>query len=688
MADIIYFKPQAKLDAESNLKGFIDLCRNKLTVFGSDLPFDENTWDITPYINLKGQRNKRHALVFSTLKSVNDRFPKSMSEPFLSFAKAYMRYMHGVHPTIDYWKRLTALRAVNDALSENGGCSDPVRIDAFILNRAAQMVREKYAGVVAYHVGGHFEFLSKFVNANCLNNFPFPWRNFLKRPGDLGRVGKEFDERRHAKLPSEAALEALPKVFHLATRPGDVIIASVAVILLSSPVRISEVLLLPENCEVDMKRENGKDNAYGLRWWPAKGADPMVKWIMPSWSSLVKEAIRKIRTITAEASRISRWYQDNPGRIYLPADLDYLRDQECLSMTEVEKIIGLTGRWEGSAWCKRNKVKKHTSKHLMFVKYADFQNAVLSLLPKGFPVLDPESGLKYSDALFVCRTNEMGIKITTYNCMVEPISINQINTGLGSRFVHGFPSVFSRFGFTEPDGSPINITTHQLRHFLNTLAQSGSMSQLDIAKWSGRKDVRQNAAYDHVTADEMLMKIRESVGDESQSFGPLAQIPKNILIPRDEFARLIVPTAHTTDFGFCIHDYTMSPCQIYRDCIHCEELICIKGDKEKTERLRQQLEESEYLMKKAENAVEEGYAGGNRWLEHHRSAVERLTQLCAFMDDPHVPVGSVIQLTPKQSAKRLNEQIKLPKVQNSTITSKIMAEDVETMDGLDEKKTS
>jgi hypothetical protein len=54
--------------------------------------------------------------------------------------------------------------------------------------------------------------------------------------------------------------------------------------------------------------------------------------------------------------------------------------------------------------------------------------------------------------------------------MIEPISINQINSGLGSRAEHGFPSVFSRFGFAEPDGSPIQITTHQFRHYLNTLA--------------------------------------------------------------------------------------------------------------------------------------------------------------------------------------------------------------------------
>ncbi len=63
----------------------------------------------------------------------------------------------------------------------------------------------------------------------------------------------------------------------------------------------------------------------------------------------------------------------------------------------------------------------------------------------------------------------------------------------------GAPSVFERFGMVEADGTVIRMNTHQFRHWLNTLAQAGGMSQLEIARWSGRKDVRQNAAYDHVS---------------------------------------------------------------------------------------------------------------------------------------------------------------------------------------------
>ncbi len=153
----------------------------------------------------------------------------------------------------------------------------------------------------------------------------------------------------------------------------------------------------------------------------------------------------------------------------------------------------------------------------------------------------------------------------------------------------------------------------------------------------------------YISAGQMLEKIREAVGGNDM-FGPLAELPQKALIRRDEFARLVIPTAHTTEIGYCVHDYTSSPCQIHMDCIHCQDLVCIKGDTEKTTRLHQQLEEAKGLVAKAKAAVEQEYAGGNRWLEHHLSTVDRLSQLCTIMDDPSVPHGAVIQLAAPQMA--------------------------------------
>lgn len=670
MSDLILFKPRAELDASENLRGFIDSCRNELTVFGADLPFDENVWDITDSINLKGRGNKRHRLVFSNLDTVNDKVPAPMAEPFLSFAKAYFRYMQGFRPIAGTGPRLVALRALEAALRANGGDVDPVRADTLAFNRAAQMIVEKYTEAAAYRMGGQLEMLADFLADNKLTTIPTRWRNFIKRPGDAVRVGKEFDERRKEKMPSQAALDALPQIFRNAVEPIDVIVSSAAAMMCASPDRISELLSLPFDCEVRQKNTKTGEVAYGLRWWPAKGADPMIKWVVPSMASVVQEAIGEIRKVTDEARRIAKWYEDHPGKVYLVGELEYLRGQEWVSMQELADILGVKGKNSANAWCKTNRISGVKKEGGIFARFADVEKAVVGTLPRGFPLLNEETGCKYSEALFVVRVNQLHAQRGTYNCLIEPITIDQINTGLGGRTEHGFASIFSRFGFIEPDGSPINISTHQFRHYLNTLAQAGGLSQLDIAKWSGRKDIRQNAAYDHVTPGQMVQNIRDAIGNDSTMFGPLAELSKKTLIPRDEFARLVVPTAHTTELGYCIHDYTMSPCQLHMDCIHCTDLICVKGDEEKERRLRQQLEEARGLLQRAEEATKDGYYGSDRWLEHHKSTVDRLTQLCSIIDDPKVPTGSVIQLSPPKSAtKQIKMQRRLELVEGASHAS-------------------
>lgn len=663
MAEIVLFTPKAELDAAANLRGFVDMCRSKLTVFGADLPFQNDVWDVTEAVATKGMGGKRERITFSNAATVDEKVPEMMREPFLSFAKAYVRYMHGMRPTKVIHNRVAALRAIEAALLETGLPPDPVRIDSRILNRAAQIVADRFSNGAAYRVGGQIEMLGIFLSENRLAAIPVRWRNPIKRPSSAVRVGKEFDERRAEKMPSQAALDALPRIFRIATEPADVITVSVAAILLASPDRISEVLTLPEACEVREPR-TGKEDAYGLRWWPAKGSEPMVKWLVPSMASVVEEALQNIRSMTAEARRIAKWYEQHPGQLYLAADVAPLRSREWLSLEDIAEVLGLSDSSAANTWCRAKGIKpeqREGAGRRVFARFSDVEDAVLRMLPRGFPVLDEATGLKYSEALFVVQRNQLAQR-GIYRCMIEPVGIGQINTGLGSRVAHGYESIFGRFGFTEPDGSPIQITSHKFRHYLNTLAQAGGLSQLDIAKWSGRRDIKQNEAYDHVTPSQMLQKIRDAVGGD-QMFGPLAELPKKVLICRDEFARLVVPTAHTTDLGYCVHDYTASPCQLHMDCIHCRDLVCVKGDAEKEALLRQRLDEAKSLMDKAQAATAEGYSGSDRWLDHHQSTVDRLVQLCSIMDDPAVPNGAVIQLAAPKMPSRLDQVTELDKFQ-------------------------
>jgi hypothetical protein len=641
MGQIIQFVPTKDLEASQNLQKFIELCRYKLTIFGAELDWDADAWDVTQTVNKPGRKG-RIALVWTNHDTSTQKLGSPINQPFLDFAKAFMRYQHSLRPTKVVGFRMSALRALERALEEQDDVPGVEKADPAVFNRAAGLIREKFSTAAAYRIGSQLEMIANFISENYLVPVRFSWKNPLGRPHDKNRVGKKADKERTDRLPSQASLDALAKAFFMASEPADVLIASTAALLCCAPDRINEVLRLPVDCEVSMKRSDGEE-AYGLRWWPSKGAEPMVKWIVGTMADVAKEAIDKIRKQTEEARNMAKWYEENPTRLYLPNELENLRGQNCLNMKEVGGVLGLGDRTSVNSWLINHGVSVEKRNNLHSCLYRDFESAVLSVIPKGFPSIDSEISLKYSEALFVVPNNFFHQRRRASRCLFEKVDTETINYGLGSAVQHGKSSIFSRLGFAEPDGSPIKITTHQFRHWLNTLAQKGGLSQLDIAKWSGRKDMRQNEAYDHVTAEEILVKVREL--DDGSILGPLAEFVSKAPVSREEFLQLKFPTVHTTEFGFCIHDWTMLSCQRHRDCVTCTEQLCIKGDQKKTERIKQFLHDVEEQVKKAESAVSEGFAGADRWLEHHKMVMERLLGLVAILEDPAVPIGTIIQLS-------------------------------------------
>ncbi|MFL9964084.1 integrase [Paraburkholderia sediminicola] len=656
MDKVVTFVPRADLDAQQNLDGFIDVCRNHLTIFGATLDFESDTWETN--IEIKGKYSELR-LVFSNLETCDSRRPAMMREPFRSFAKAYMRYQHAMRPTKAVSGRVAALRLIEAALCETDTVN-PVAIDTDILNRAAQMAQARFDSPdTAYRAGQQIEMVADFSRDNRLTATLVSWKNPINRPAESGKkVGKEADDIRLSKLPTPAALDALPKAFRLAIDPADVLVTSLTALLVCAPDRINESLLLRENCErTELDQKHNKER-YGLEWYPAKGAEPMIKWIVPSMVDVAKEALGRIRTLTNEARQVAKWYEANPSKIYLAnKELEALRNKEWLTTREVADILFADAVSMNSPreWCEANDVPLHRQgPKRLFVRFADLESAVLKMLPPGFPVVNEATGLKYSEALCVMLRNTLDAKKAVFRCVIEPIGHPHIHNRLGARSTTGIQSIFDKCGLFEEDGSPIRVHSHQFRNYLNTLAQMGGMSQLDIAKWSGRKDIRQNEAYDHESTQSLLARVRSIVGDDARMFGPVTTTSQSILIPRDEFGRLKIPTAHTTDYGYCVHDYVMSPCQIHRDCLNCNEQFCVKGEAEKEKRLRQAHAEAIKLASDAEQAVADGDYGAEEWLKTHRNTLATIEALLAIIDNPAVPVGSVILPVRAEQASRLD----------------------------------
>ena len=289
MSDVVLFKPLVEKTAQENLDAFIDLCRNKLAVFGKDLRFDDFVWDVTDTVHARGKSSRRRIL-FSSWDTVNDPSPRSMPEPFVAFAKAYVMYQQGFKPIIDQGARVAPLRAICAALTEIEKVS-PLDVDGHVLNRAAQLIKDRNEPERAYRLGRQLQAISQFLTEKRLVKTPLNWKSHIKRPSDTQRVGKEFDERRQQKLPSATDLDAVAQAYRLAKEPGDVIITSIAAIMCSTPDRIAEILTLRADCEHHDRLPNGQE-VYGLRYWPAKGADPMIKYYK-GFPTKVKQNLRR-----------------------------------------------------------------------------------------------------------------------------------------------------------------------------------------------------------------------------------------------------------------------------------------------------------------------------------------------------------------------------------------------------------
>ena len=393
MGDVVHFAPRAERSAEENLRAFVDLCRSELTAFGSDLPFAQNVWVVTGSINLKGKHSENR-LIFSNWQAANSSGSAPLAEPFLSFAKAYIRYQHALRPSKAVAFRLAALRALEAALIENGDPARPSAITSATLNRAAQLIQDRYEKTTAYRVGGQLQMVAEFLSDKHLLTLPMLWRNHIKRVRDGARVGKDFDQRRRDKLPSAEALDALARIFNMATEPSDVFTASIAAILCSAPDRINEVLLLETNCEVSQVVPSSGKTAYGLRWRPSKGAEPMIKWLVGSMASVVQKALANIRAISEPARVIAKWYEDDPGKLYLPRHLEHLRLVERLSIAELGEVLYMTKTTSSNicTWCRNNNVQIRSQNYRTSVAFADVERAVLAMLPRDFPVVDRERG--------------------------------------------------------------------------------------------------------------------------------------------------------------------------------------------------------------------------------------------------------------------------------------------------------
>ena len=647
MGELALFQPRQALSAQARIAGFIRHARNDLAVFGADLDWDAPSWELCGVARVSGRRGALRVHWGHPLKtacrSIDDYAPLHARN--VDFFKAYLRYRYGFSPLMNPCHMLSGMRRLDKALCRAGKSIVEARPDDF--NFAAATCRTDYSPETSYRVGKQLEAIARFVDDHGLVARPLVWTSHIGRPHGWDRIGTPRERRRTEKLPSERAIAALGAAYRRARRPMDVLAASAYALLLVTHSRISELHRLDAYaCEVELS-ENGKPR-YGLRWYPSKGGQPETRWIPSAFVPLAREALKRIRDITEPARALARRYK--AGEPILPdSDPDdplaldgYISRRTLAKVTDPGAVIdtlrrnGFDVQWEFA----RNLGAAVTTTARLYWR-ASIEDAFRSQLPEGFPLADPKSGLQYDRALLVrvADTSPRSKHVFWRLCSATSDQIVEIMNGHPGPPCRR-PGLFERLGLVDDDGETVRITPHQLRHYMSTLANEANLSQLDIAKWAGRKDIRHNAFYDE-TAESLVSKARALDAD---MFGRALTATPHRPVTARQLIEGDLPGVHLTRYGACLHDFAMSPCPMYRDCLNCTEHACVKGDKRAEQALRDRLSVIQSALRCAEEAVAAGEGNSRIWLSRMRTELARLRELLGLIDDPAIEPGAILRL--------------------------------------------
>lgn len=637
MANILLFSPKHQRDSQKNLEDFIAMCRDRLTVFGADLNWHANAWPKVGNFTVMGAPARGYTT------------GQLLDADIIHFAKAYVRYQQGHNPT-KLKNEFKAIRCIEKALLAVKGKADITLVDQLVMDVAGEVAREYEA--TSYQAGVSLVKLVEFLNESRIVFNEITWRNPISKPKEMDRTDAEGKRKRAEKLPEDHWLEAMAEMFaNDLVGARDRFTTSIFALLMCAPSRVTEVQDLPVNClytDIDGK---GVER-LGLRFYAGKGYGADIKWIPTIFTDVATEAVRRLTELSTAGRELAKWYEDYSDKFYRHENCPNVPDDHPLTNDQACMALGISlgaGRLDSYfAKYKPYQVLKKKGESLTLAFLNEYCH---SQLPDGWPWKNRERNIKYSAALCCFRAHEFHSEFSPSSIKLWVPGKSTFTTDLN--FIDGQErSIWTRHGYKNPDGSEISMTSHQVRHFLNTVAQRGQLGQLDIARWSGRANIHQNAVYNHMSDEEYVELARNAgVG------GVLEKIKANMPVTLEDLEAVGDGIAHVNEYGFCVHDYSMLPCQKHRDCLNCTEQVCVKGDATKLDRLRQQRSLIQMQLEKAKAADASGTYGADRWSLHQINTLARLDQLIQMLESPDLPDGTAIRLSNDQEYSPLKREL-------------------------------
>ncbi|MFS1424408.1 integrase [Shewanella sp. 10N.286.48.B5] len=641
MSDIVQFQPKSVHTAKENLNEFINLCRDELTAFG------EECWEGDNWKTFYGKSNKKVNARFSTNTQPSTSYSfEPMADPFIDFAKAYIRYFYSLNPVSNLQRYMEALRGLEESLLSVKGVADITELDGSVLSALTNTLPERYPSTTALNkIGYQLERILDFCRSKQITPSLPEWSNPYSKPKDLTiALDEKGTEYRSNKLPSNEVMMLVSKLFNDAPSLGveAEYYSAVMALLMVAPSRSSELTVVPVNC-LEWEDDRAGKRQLGIRWNPAKGGKAGLKWVPSVMQDVVVEAVARLERIGASARLAAKFAEDNPN-VFMRSN--HIGEDTALNVQQVNEALSL----------RLSSLSPSKDKTLWFLKLLETNNGFISYKALGrheyenytskfnnWPYADKKSSVKVSEALLLHRENEFHADFSPRNFSFVLPTVNHINDRFVQSGARGAQSLWSKLNIQQSDGSPISLQSHNARHWLSTMAERGGMDELTLANWAGRAKISDNKHYDHRTESEKSDAARSLLLPEDAN--ALDKINVNLPVSYEDIGRKdMLGIAIVTELGICEHDYSMMPCQRHGDCETCKELVCIKGFVSSLELLKKREKEVEAQFNKAGKDHEMGSFGADRWVSSLGWRLSHIRTKIRLLEDDRVPDGSAIRI--------------------------------------------
>ncbi len=663
-ANVIALRPQSQADCAQRLQDLVTKAR--VENIHQVSKFDTNYWSIPS--RARSSSAGEGGIHFTQEPAVKGTKLPPFPEPFLSFMKAVVTVYDARTVSGYSASQLQTLVAAGRWLFKQFGLRDPDPC-ALVHGDFERAVRDaqREMGEGAVNIGSKLATIAEIMDDKGIGFSPINWRNPLKRQDKHSFIGPIANRRRDELMPSNEVLDALAQISARTDLDiRDLIAQRTIDLLVSGGFRINEVLTMPRDClcienELDdhgrpvLDRFGQPVERVGLRYWPEKGStETRMKWVPSVMNEIVKRAINDILEITKPTWNIARYQFANPNATLLPEPWHSNSPDDIVTCSQIEHMLGLARR-AGDQFLRVNKIpaidviipkKQYQGAKEYTVKGAKLRDIGAALYRKsesGNVLRRAEGKQMLHECLFLIpkffikRSMKNGIAGTV--TLLKDANINVYLVGFKDVL-----SIFQRLNCTGPDGTTLRVTSHAFRHWLNTLALEGGLSDVELARWMGRR-IAQNDAYDHRSPVQRALQLGNKLR-AGQSLGPVAEATLSIRDPirREEFISSLHGTAHVTDLGMCVHPWDSLPCERHGACFDCAELRIAKGDPRALSNASDQLNKTKAELAAAQAEEANGGVIAGRWVDAHERAIGALEKIVSMHNNLSLPDGTIVQM--------------------------------------------